>query len=98
MIPQNQHSWEEFFSDYHKKFQPDKPEFLSILKQHINLDELIPNSFKQHFYSHTGRPRKYHLTSMLWALIIQRFFSIPTDSLLILFLKYSEKLRSFCRI
>lgn len=33
---------------------------------------------------------------MLWALIIQRLFSIPTDSLLLVFLHYSGHLREFC--
>ena len=33
---------------------------------------------------------------MLWALIIQRLFSIPTDSLLLVFLNYSRHLREFC--
>lgn len=33
---------------------------------------------------------------MLWALIIQRIFSIPTDILLLTFLNYSRELRDFC--
>ena len=33
---------------------------------------------------------------MLWALIIQRLFSIPTDSLLLVFLHYLRHLREFC--
>ena len=33
---------------------------------------------------------------MLWALIIQRIFSIPTDTLLLVFLNYSKPLRDFC--
>ena len=33
---------------------------------------------------------------MLWALIIQRVFSIPTDQLLLVFLSYSKPLREFC--
>lgn len=33
---------------------------------------------------------------MLWALIIQRIFAIPTDSLLLFFLQYSNELRKFC--
>lgn len=33
---------------------------------------------------------------MLWALLLQRIFSIPTDSLLIVFLEYSQELREFC--
>ena len=32
----------------------------------------------------------------LWALIIQRIFSIPTDQLLLTFLAYSKPLRDFC--
>jgi transposase domain (DUF772) len=30
------------------------------------------------------------------ALLLQRIFSIPTDTLLIVFLKYSQELRDFC--
>ena len=33
---------------------------------------------------------------MIKALLIQRIFSIPTDTLLIIFLKYSQELRDFC--
>ena len=33
---------------------------------------------------------------MLWALLLQRIFSVPTDSLLIIFLKFSQELRDFC--
>ena len=33
---------------------------------------------------------------MLKALLLQRIFSIPTDTLLIIFLKYSQELRDFC--
>ena len=29
-------------------------------------------------------------------MLLQRIFSIPTDSLLIVFLKYSQELREFC--
>ena len=33
---------------------------------------------------------------MLWALIIQRLFSIPTDSISLVFLHYPKYLRDFC--
>ena len=33
---------------------------------------------------------------MLKAFLLQRIFSIPTDTLLIIFLKYSQELRDFC--
>lgn len=60
------------------------------------MDEIIPMSFYRHFYLSTGRTRKYPLEGFLWALIIQRVFSIPTDSLLLVFLDYSKALRDFC--
>ncbi|MBR1702999.1 MAG: transposase [Lachnospiraceae bacterium] len=96
MIPYKQLSVEDIFQDCQDKFENDKPAFLSLLEQHIDLDEMIPASFQNHFYASTGRTRKYPLQALLWALIIQRIFSIPTDQLLLTFLAYSKPLRDFC--
>ena len=96
MIPYKQLSLADIFSDCQKKFEDDKPAFLSLLESHIDMDEIIPISFRNHFYASTGRTRKYPLHAFLWALIIQRIFSIPTDQLLLTFLSYSKPLREFC--
>ena len=96
MIPHKQLSLTEIFSDSQEKFENDKPQFLSLLENTVNINEFIPISFRNHFYASTGRPRKYPLYAMLWALILQRILSIPTDTLLIIFLKYSKELREFC--
>ena len=96
MIPYKQLSLANIFADCQEKFQNDKPAFLSLLETHIDIDELIPLSFRNHFYARTGRSRKYPLQAFLWALIIQRIFSIPTDQLLLTFLAYSKTLREFC--
>ena len=99
MIPYKQLSVEDILKDCQNKFQndkPAKPAFLSLLEQHIDMDEIIPISFRNHFYASTGRTRKYPLQAFLWALIIQRIFSIPTDELLLVFLAYSKPLREFC--
>ena len=96
MIPYKQLSLANIFADCQEKFQNDKPAFLSLLETHIDIDELIPLSFRNHFYARTGRSRKYPLQALLWALIIQRIFSIPTDQLLLTFLAYSKTLREFC--
>ena len=90
MIPYKQLSLADVFSDCQKKFENDKPAFLSLLQTHIDIDEFIPISFRNHFYASTGRTRKYPLQAFLWALIIQRIFSIPTDQLLLTFLAYSK--------
>nr|WP_287713546.1 transposase [Blautia sp.] len=96
MIPYKQLSLADIFSDCQNKFENDKPAFLSLLQTHIDIDEFIPISFRNHFYASTGRTRKYPLQAFLWALIIQRIFSIPTDQLLLTFLAYSKPLREFC--
>ena len=96
IIPCNQLSLADVFSDCQDIYESDKPAFLSLLQSNIDLDEIIPDSFRNHFYASTGRSRKYPLHAFLWALIIQRIFSISTDSLLIVFLNYSRHLREFC--
>ena len=96
MIPYKQLSLADIYAECQDKFENDKPTFLSLLETHIDLDEIIPISFRNHFYASTGRTRKYPLHAMLWALIIQRIFSIPTDQLLLVFLAYSKPLREFC--
>ncbi len=96
MIPYKQLSLADIFQDCQNKFDNDKPAFLSLLETHIDIDEFIPISFRNHFYASTGRSRKYPLRAFLWALIIQRIFSIPTDQLLLTFLSYSKPLRDFC--
>ena len=96
MITHKQLSLADFFTDCQDKFENDKPAFLTLLETHIDLDEIIPVSFINHFYASTGRSRKYPLSALIWALIIQRIFSIPTDSLLLHFLNYSKDLREFC--
>ena len=96
MITHKQLSLSDIFKDCEKLIEEDKPAFLSLLESHIDLDEIVPVSFRNHYHAWTGRPRSYSLDSMLWALIIQKIFSIPTDQLLLVFLQYSKSLRDFC--
>jgi len=96
MIPHKQLSLADIYSDCQNIFENDKPEFLSLLEKHIDLDEIVPVSFRNHFHSWTGRPREYPLDAFLWALIIQKIFTISTDQLLLVFLHYSKPLREFC--
>ena len=96
MITHKQLTLAEVFDDCQNKFDNDKYQFLVLLDEAINLDEIVPVSFVTHFHASTGRPRKHQLYPMLKAFLIQRIFSIPTDMLLIVFLKYSQELRDFC--
>lgn len=96
MIPYHQTTLADIFTEMQELLESDKPAFLQLLENTIDLYEVIPVSFRNHYYAWTGRPREYQLHSMLWALIIQKIFSIPTDQLLLVFLQYSKELRDFC--
>ena len=55
MIPYYQMTLADVFKETQEIFETDKPEFLKLLETTIDLDELIPVSFYNHFYSSTGR-------------------------------------------
>ena len=59
MIPYKQLSLAEIFTDCQGKLDNDKPAFFSLLEAHIDIDKIIPISFRNHFYASTGRTRKY---------------------------------------
>lgn len=65
MIPYDQLSLADIFSDCQEIYESDKPAFLSLLQEHIDLDEIVPASFRKHFYSPTGRTRLYPLNAFL---------------------------------
>ena len=74
----------------------DTPSFFQLLDEHFDIQQFIPSVFTNAFYQHLGRNRLYPLAGFLSALILQKIFSIPTDSLLILFLSICKELRDFC--
>jgi len=86
----------EIYSDCSNSFENDKHHFLSLLEENLHLGDYIPVTFYNKYYASTGRPREHELLSMLWALILQRIFSITEDTLLLTFLRFSKELRDFC--
>lgn len=95
-IKYRQISLKDTFSDCQDMFMDDAPSFFQLLDEHFDIQEFIPSVFINAFYQHLGRKRTYPLTGFLSALILQKIFSIPTDSLLILFLHLCRELRDFC--
>lgn len=65
MISYKQLSLTDVFQDYQDKFDNDKPAFLTLLELHININEIIPVTFRNHFCASTGRSRKYSLQALL---------------------------------
>lgn len=95
-IKYRQISLKDTFSDCQDIFQDDSPSFFQLLEEHFDIQDFIPSVFSNAFYQHLGRNRLYPLSGFLSALILQKIFSIPTDSLLILFLSLCKELRDFC--
>lgn len=86
----------ETFSDCQNQLIDDTPSFFQILSEHFDFNEFIPPEFQSAFYRSIGRTRIYSLHGFLSAFILQKIFSIPTDSLLLLFLNLCKELRDFC--
>ena len=61
MITHKQLSLADIFTDCQNKFDNDKYQFLALLENTINLDEIVPVSFISYFHAATGRPRKHLL-------------------------------------
>ena len=91
----HQISLKETFSDCQDQFFDDTPSFFQLLEEHIDLDLFIPPAFSNAFYQSLGRKRTYPITGFLSALILQKIFSLPSDSLLILFLKPLQRIAGF---
>ena len=92
----HQFTLKDFFSDCQELFIEDTPSFFQLLEEHCDIQEFIPDVFSHAFYQSLGRKRIYPLHGFLSALILQKIFSIPSDSLLILFLSLCKELREFC--
>ena len=91
----HQLSLKDTFSDCKDMFIYDVPSFFQLLEQHFDISLFIPLTFYHAFYQHLGSKRDYPLTAFLSALILQKIFPIPTDSLLILLLHLCKELREF---
>ena len=97
MIPYKQLSLADFFTDCQNKFDNDKYEFLSILEETINLDEIVLVSFVSHFHAATGRPRKHLLYPILKALLLHLNSNyLPPDRIFEILSGTTGFLRLFC--
>ena len=95
---ENQLNLGNIYSECSELFVEQRPQFLNLMQEYLDINKYIPYSFKRAFYANTGRPRGCSLYGYISALILQKIFTIPTDSLLILILNFSSELRNFCGI
>lgn len=55
MIPQKQLSLADIFGDCKDIFESDKPHFLTLLENHIDLDKIVPILFSKSIYPFKGK-------------------------------------------
>lgn len=89
-------SLKDIFSDCKDMFWDNVPSFFQLLEQYFDISLFIPQTFYNAFYQRLGRKRDYPLTGFLSSLVLQKIFSIPTDSLLIFLLSLCKELCDFC--
>ena len=86
----------DIYQDVCDSLENDKPELFKLLDEHLNWDEIIPNSFHVAFYKRFGRKRRYELESFLRALFLQRIFHYVEDTQLLNTLRFSLEMRQYC--
>ena len=91
-----QMSFEDIYNGVSESMESQKSELVSLLEEHINLDELIPYSFRVAFYRIMGRNHLYHPESLLWFVILKKLFGLSENTQLIRILKCSRELRDLC--
>jgi hypothetical protein len=84
------------YKSVEERLENNKPELFTLLDEHLDWDELIPEAFHNAFYRRIGRNRKYELESFLRALFLQRIFHYVEDSQLLNTLRFSYEMRDFC--
>lgn len=91
-----QMSLEDIYNGVLESIEKKESKMVSLLEEHIDLNEIIPESFQRAFYSRMGRNHIYHLDSLLWFVILKKFFGFSQNTQMINVLKCSEELRDLC--
>lgn len=86
----------DVFEEVEDYFKEDKPKFIKLFEEYIDLNVLIPQTFFSAYYSSTGHPRDYSLSSMLIALIVQKILGLSETKTFLNILSLSKELRSLC--
>ena len=91
-----QMSLEDIYNDVFESIERKESGIVSLLEEHIDMNKLIPNSFKGVFYSQTGRNHVYHLDSLLWFVVLKKLFGFSQNTQMLNVLKCSRELREPC--
>jgi len=84
------------YKSVEERLETNKPEIFRLLDEHLDWDEIIPQTFYHAFYQRFGRKRNFDLESFMRALFLQRIFHYVEDSQLLNTLRFSQEMRDFC--
>lgn len=96
MKTKKQLNFSDFIDDFNKTVYSQKSTLIELFDEFIDLKAFIPASFYEAYYSSAGRKRAYPLTSMISALLLQKFLSLPYITTVLSILALSSELRDFC--
>jgi hypothetical protein len=75
----------------------EKPnKIFTLLKENFDIGKFIHSSFYSRYYKTLGSKRDIPLESVLSLFVFKNLFTVPTESLLRLFLLLCKELREFC--
>lgn len=86
----------DIYKSVEERLENDKPELFRLLDEHLDWDDIIPNTFYYAFYQKAGRRRTYEQESFLHTLFLQRIFHYVEDSQRLNTLRFNYEMRNYC--
>ena len=91
----NQVSLFDLDSELHELTANKSDQLFSLFNQFANMNDIIPASFYNSYYSDVGKNRDFPLEGMLKALVFYNLLGLPTISTLIFIISISSDFRKF---
>lgn len=91
----NQVSLFDLDAELHELTASKSDQLFSLFNQFTNMDDIIPASFYNAYYSDVGKNRDFPLDGMLKALVFYNLLGLPTVSTLIFIISISSDFRKF---
>jgi len=91
----NQVSLFDLDAEIHELTAKKSDQLFSLYNQFTNMDDIIPASFYNAYYSDVGKNRDFPLDGMLKALVFYNLLGLPTFSTLIFIISISSDFRKF---
>lgn len=92
----NQLTFNNFMDNFDDLTSEATPKLFHLFNSYINIDKLIPPSFKEDYYSTVGSPREYSLSSMINFFILKNILGFSESKQLLNILRISNDIRKFC--